>query len=41
VEPERLDFIRSSLRIQIESDPALLELVVAATGLAVGLLVHG
>ncbi|MBI5533026.1 MAG: hypothetical protein HY898_09940 [Deltaproteobacteria bacterium] len=34
VDPERLDFIRHSLRIQIESDPALLELVQAATGSA-------
>jgi hypothetical protein len=32
VDPERLDFIRKSLRIQIESDPALIELVKAATG---------
>jgi hypothetical protein len=34
VDPERLDFIRQSLRVQIESDPALLELVQAATGTA-------
>jgi hypothetical protein len=32
VDPERLDFIRESLRAQIERDPALLELVQAATG---------
>ena len=34
VDSERLDFIRRSLRIQIESDPALIELVKAATGSA-------
>jgi hypothetical protein len=34
VDPERLDFIRRSLRIQIESDPALIELVRAATASA-------
>lgn len=32
LEPEKLDFIRKSLRIQIESDPALIELVQSATG---------
>lgn len=32
--PEKLDFLRQSLRIQIESDPALIELVQSATGQA-------
>lgn len=32
LEPEKLDFLRHSLRIQIESDPALIELVQSATG---------
>ena len=32
LDPERLEFIRNALRIQIQSDPALLDLVKAATG---------
>jgi hypothetical protein len=32
VDPERLQFIREALRIQIEADPAMLDLVKAATG---------
>ncbi len=34
LDPERLDFVRRSLRIQIENDPSLIELVHAATGQA-------
>lgn len=32
LDPERLQFIRQSLRIQLQSDPGLLDLVKAATG---------
>ncbi len=41
VDGERLEFIRSSLRSQLEQDPALVELVRRATGASQGALNRG